>query len=176
MLVRVPKPKFPQKILIPETREFEFAGQGFIPLSYYKYSDFACFFSANSSQKPGEFEDKALSANMKINSRLPYLFLTSRLAHYLKVVQRENIGATKSATDLELELNKWIKGLVTEMQNPDPQLAASHPLSAAHVAVVPNADNPGFYKVSMSVTPHFQVEGLDVNLSLVSQMPQGKEK
>jgi len=26
----------------------------------------------------------------------------------------------------------------------------------------------------MSVSPHFQVEGIDVNLQLVSQMPKGK--
>jgi len=167
--------KIPTEILIPETREFEFAKEGFIPLSHYKNSDFACFFSANSSQKPAEYDDAELTANMRINSRLPYLFLTSRLAHYLKVLQRENIGATKSATDLESELNKWIKGLVTEMKDPDPTLAASHPLSAASVTVVANEDNPGFYKVSMSMTPHFQVEGLDVNLSLVSQLPRGKE-
>ncbi|MFQ9382152.1 MAG: hypothetical protein ACLR31_21375 [Escherichia coli] len=31
--------------MIPETREFEFANLGFIPLSsYYKHRDYACFF------------------------------------------------------------------------------------------------------------------------------------
>jgi type VI secretion system protein ImpC len=167
--------KIPTEILIPETREFEFAKEGFIPLSYYKNSNYACFFSANSSQKPQEYDDPAVTANMRINSRLPYIFLTSRLAHYLKVLQRENIGATKTAKVLEAELDKWIKGLVTEMKNPDPELAATHPLSAAEVRVTENEDNPGFFRVSMSVTPHFQVEGIDVNLSLVSQMPKAKE-
>ncbi len=166
--------KIPTEILIPETREFEFANQGFIPLSYYKNSDFACFFSANSAQKPQEFDDPKVTANMRINSRLPYIFLTSRLAHYLKVLQRENIGATKSASALQDELNKWIKSLVTEMKDPDPELAATHPLSAAQVTVTENEDNPGFFRVSMAVTPHFQVEGMDVNLSLVSQMPKAK--
>ncbi|MBF0430221.1 MAG: type VI secretion system contractile sheath large subunit [Fibrobacteria bacterium] len=167
--------KIPTEILIPETREFEFSNQGFIPLSYYKNSNYACFFSANSTQKPQEYSDPAVTANMRINSRLPYIFLTSRLAHYLKVLQRENIGATKSASHLEAELNKWIKGLVTEMKDPDPELAATHPLSAAEVVVSENEDNPGFFRVAMSVTPHFQVEGIDVNLSLVSQMPKSKE-
>jgi len=44
--------KIPTEVLIPETREFEFADLGFIPLSFYKSHDFACFYSANSAQKP----------------------------------------------------------------------------------------------------------------------------
>lgn len=166
--------KIPTEILIPETREFEFANQGFIPLSFYKNRDYACFFSANSTQKPQEFDQAEATANCRINSRLPYLFLTSRLAHYLKVLQRENIGATKSADVLQQELNTWIKTLVTEMQNPGPELAATHPLSKGEVLVEENADNPGFFKVGLNVVPHFQVEGIDVNLSLVSKLPQGK--
>lgn len=166
--------KIPTEILIPETREFEFSNQGFIPLSFYKNRDYACFFSANSTQKPEEFDDPAVTANMRINARLPYIFLISRIAHYLKVIQRENIGSTKSKAVLQEELNKWINGLVTEMPDPGPDLIATHPLKAAAVEVKEIEDNPGFFSVSLSVTPHFQIEGIDINLSLVSQMPKGK--
>jgi type VI secretion system protein ImpC len=167
--------KIPTEILIPETREFEFAKQGFIPLSFYKNRNYACFFSANSTQKPEEYDDAQATANSRVNARLPYIFLSARLAHYLKVLQRENIGASKSAGILEAELNKWIKGLVTEMENPGPELAATHPLSYGQVSVAENPDNPGFFKVALSVVPHFQVEGVNVNLSLVSKMPAAKQ-
>lgn len=166
--------KIPTEILIPETREFEFAQEGFIPLSFYKNRDYACFFSANSAQKPQEYDDPIVTANMRINSRLPYIFLVSRIAHYLKVIQRENIGSTKSKTVLQDELNEWIRGLVTEMNDPGPELIATHPLKAADVAVNEIEDNPGFFSVALSVMPHFQIEGIDINLSLVSQMPKGK--
>jgi type VI secretion system protein ImpC len=166
--------KIPTEILIPETREFEFAQEGFIPLSFYKNRDYACFFSANSSQKPQEYDDPVITANMRINSRLPYIFLISRIAHYLKVIQRENIGSTKSKKVLEEELNVWVNGLVTEMNDPSPDLVATHPLKAAQVEVNEILDNPGFFQVGLSVMPHFQIEGIDINLSLVSQMPKGK--
>lgn len=166
--------KIPTEILIPETREFQFANQGFIPLSFYKNRDYACFFSASSSQKPEEYDDPNATANCRINARLPYLFLTSRLAHYLKVLQRENIGATKSADMLQQELSRWINTLVTQMKNPDPELAATHPLAYGEVSVTENEDNPGFFRVALSVVPHFQVEGIDVSLSLVSKLPQAK--
>lgn len=48
--------KIPSEVMIPETREFEFANLGFIPLSYYKNRDYACFFSANSTQKPALYD------------------------------------------------------------------------------------------------------------------------
>lgn len=166
--------KIPSEVMIPETREFEFANLGFIPLSYYKNRDYACFFSANSTQKPALYDTADATANSRINARLPYIFLLSRIAHYLKLIQRENIGTTKDRRLLELELNTWVRGLVTEMTDPGDELQASHPLRDAKVVVEDIEDNPGFFRVKLFAVPHFQVEGMDVNLSLVSQMPKAK--
>lgn len=166
--------KIPSEVMIPETREFEFANLGFIPLSYYKNRDYSCFFSANSAQKPALYDTTDATANSRINARLPYIFLLSRIAHYLKLIQRENIGTTKDRRLLELELNTWVRGLVTEMTDPGDDLQASHPLRDAKVTVEDIEDNPGFFRVKLYAVPHFQVEGMDVNLSLVSQMPKAK--
>ncbi|MFJ4431048.1 type VI secretion system contractile sheath large subunit [Pseudomonas sp. NPDC089395] len=166
--------KIPSEVMIPETREFEFANLGLIPLSYYKNRDYACFFSANSAHKPAIYDTAEATANSRINARLPYVFLLSRIAHYLKLIQRENIGTTKDRRLLELELNKWVGGLVTEMTDPSDDLQASHPLREAKVIVEDIEDNPGFFRVKLFAVPHFQVEGMDINLSLVSQMPKAK--
>ncbi|HHS0450259.1 TPA: type VI secretion system contractile sheath large subunit, partial [Escherichia coli] len=156
--------KIPSEVMIPETREFEFANLGFIPLSYYKNRDYACFFSANSTQKPALYDTPDATANSRINARLPYIFLLSRIAHYLKMIQRENIGTTKDRRLLELELNNWIRGLVTEMTDPGDELQASHPLRDGKVVVEDIEDNPGFFRVKLYAVPHFQVEGMDVSL------------
>jgi len=166
--------KIPTEILIPDRREFEFAELGFMPLSFYKNRDFACFFSAHASQKPKKYDDPNATANSRLCANLPYLFLVSRLAHYLKVIQRENIGAAKEKEELQAELDRWISKLVTEMDNPGPELKARCPLRAAQIVVTDIADNPGFYHVEMRVRPHFQIEGVDVDLSLVSQLPKAK--
>jgi type VI secretion system protein ImpC len=168
--------KMPTEMLISETRELELSNLGFIPLSYYKNSDFACFFSANSVQKPNEYADTAANANSMINSRLPYIFLVSRLAHYLKVLQRENIGSSKSRQKLENELNNWLQTLVTKMKDPEPELIATHPLRDGQVTVREIPENPGYYSVDLFVRPHFQIEGVDVQLKLVAQMPRDNSK
>jgi len=166
--------KIPTETIIPESRELELTNLGFIPLCYYKNSDFACFFSANSFHKPKLYVETADTANSRLNARLPYVFLSSRIAHYLKVLQRENIGTTKNAKALEVELNKWLQTLVTTMPNPGLDLIATHPLSKAYVEVAALADNPGFYQVALFISPHFQVEGVNVLLSLVAQLPGEK--
>jgi len=66
--------KIATEVLIPETREFEFANLGFIPLSFYENHDFACFFSANSTQKPARYSTSEATGNSRINARLPYIF------------------------------------------------------------------------------------------------------
>ena len=145
--------KIPSEVMIPETREFEFASLGFIPLSYYKNRDYACFFSANSAQKPALYDTADATANSRINARLPYIFLLSRIAHYLKMIQRENIGTTKDRRLLELELNTWVRSLVTEMTDPGDELQASHPLRDASVVVEDIEDNPGFFRVKLYAVP-----------------------
>jgi type VI secretion system protein ImpC len=167
--------KIPTEVTMTERREFEFAELGFIPFSFYKNRDYACFFSANSCQKPKIYIDDDSTANSRLSARLPYLFLVSRLSHYLKVIQRENIGAAKEKDDLQLELEEWLNQYVTEDIAPSPAAKAKYPLSAAELTVNDIADNPGFYNVEMLVRPHFQVEGIDVALSLVSRLPKGKK-
>jgi type VI secretion system protein ImpC len=166
--------KIPTEVPIDETLEFTCANLGFIPFSHYQGRDYACFFSANSTQKPAIYEQPEATANSRINARLPYIFLASRIAHYLKVLQRENIGTTKDRVKIEHELNGWIRGLVTEMKNPTEEQIAKHPLRAAQVRVYDIEENPGFYRVEMMIMPHFQIEGMDISLSLVGKMPKAK--
>lgn len=167
--------KVPSESIISETREMEFANLGFIPLSYYKNSDYACFFSANSTQRAKLYNTPEATANSRINARMPYIFLASRIGHYLKVLQRENIGSVKDKKILEKELNSWLQTLVTTMNDPGPELMATHPLQEGAVRVEEIPDNIGYYRVSMYIQPHFQIEGVDVRLSLVGQMPAAVE-
>lgn len=166
--------KIPTEVPISETLEFEASNLGFIPLSVYEGTDYACFFSANSAQKPVLYDDDAATANSRINARLPYIFLGSRLGHYLKVRQREHIGKATDAETVEQELNAWLRKLTTKMPNPNQDQIAKYPLKEGRVHVYDLPDNPGFFRVEMALMPHFQIEGMDINLSMVSKMPKQK--
>ncbi|HEB50667.1 MAG TPA: type VI secretion system contractile sheath large subunit [Desulfobulbus sp.] len=166
--------KIPTEVLISERREFELAEEGFIALTMRKGSDNAAFFSANSVQKPKFFgiskEGKEAELNYKLGLQLPYMFVINRLAHYLKVIQRENIGTWKERSDLENELNKWISQYVTEMDNPPPIARSRRPLREAQVTVESVEGEPGWYRVGLKVRPHFKYMGAFFTLSLVGKL------
>ncbi|MCB1049744.1 MAG: type VI secretion system contractile sheath large subunit [Acidobacteria bacterium] len=170
------KIKIPTEVMISDRQELELAEAGFMPLTFYKNRDYACFFSAQSTQKPKKYSTAEATANAKLSCNLPYLFLASRLSHYLKVIQRENIGAAKEKYELQKELDEWIQKLVTTMPNAGAELKAKRPLKEAKITVADIAESPGWYNVEMFIRPHFQVEGVNVALSLVSKMPKSQEK
>jgi type VI secretion system protein ImpC len=166
--------KIPTEVLISERREFELAEEGFIALTMRKGSDNAAFFSANSVQKPKYFgiskEGKDAELNYKLGLQLPYMFIISRLAHYLKVIQRENIGTWKERSDLEIELNNWIRQYVSDMDNPMPGVRSRRPLRQAEIGVEEVPGEPGWYRVSLKVRPHFKYMGAYFTLSLVGKL------
>lgn len=166
--------KIPTEVLISERREFELAEQGFIGLAMRKNSDNAAFFSANSCQKPKFFgntkEGKEAETNYKLGTQLPYIFVVSRLAHYIKVLQRENIGTWKERADLEGELNNWVRQYVADMDAPGPEVRSRRPLRMAQINVEDVEGDPGWYRVSMLVRPHFKYMGASFTLSLVGKL------
>ncbi|NMG34985.1 type VI secretion system contractile sheath large subunit [Azoarcus sp. TTM-91] len=166
--------KIPTEVLVSDRREFELSGEGFIPLTMRKDSDNAAFFSANSVQKPKLFaktpEGEAAQTNYLLGTQLPYMFIINRLAHYIKVLQREQIGSWKERQDLERELNNWLRQYIADQENPSADVRSRRPLRAARVIVRDVAGNPGWYQVSMSVRPHFKYMGASFELSLVGRL------
>jgi len=166
--------KIPTEVLISDRREFELADEGFISLAMRKGSDNACFFSANSAQKPKNFgqskEGKEAELNYKLGTQLPYMFVANRLAHYLKVIQRENIGSWKERTDLDRELNTWIRQYIADQDNPSADTRSRRPLRQAQITVEDVEGEPGWYRVGMKVRPHFKYMGASFTLSLVGKL------
>ncbi|MBD1227318.1 type VI secretion system contractile sheath large subunit [Xenorhabdus griffiniae] len=166
--------KIPTEVLVTDRREFELAEEGFITLTMRKGSDNAAFFSANSVQKPKVFpntrEGKIAETNYKLGTQLPYMFIINRLAHYIKVLQREQIGSWKERQDLERELNMWLKQYIADQENPPTDVRSRRPLRAAEIKVLDVEGDPGWYQVAMQVRPHFKYMGASFELSLVGRL------
>ena len=166
--------KIPTEVQLTERREYELSEQGFIGLVFRKDSDNAAFFSANSVQKPKFFgnspEGKIAEANYRLGTQLPYMFVIARLAHYMKVLQREQIGSWKERGDLERELNQWINQFVVDMDNPAPDVRSRRPLRKALIKVEDVEGQPGWYRCALSVQPHFKYMGASFTLSLVGKL------
>jgi type VI secretion system protein ImpC len=168
--------KIPTEVLIDDRRDFELSEEGFMSLTMRKDSDNACFFAANSAQKPKFFgiskEGKEAELNYKLGTQLPYMFIISRLAHYIKVLQRENLGTWKERVDLETELTKWIKQYVSDSDNPPSDVRSRRPLRQAQIRVESVEGDPGWYRVEVKVRPHFKYMGAYFTLSLTGKLDQ----
>jgi type VI secretion system protein ImpC len=166
--------KVPTEVQLTERREYELSEEGFIGLTFRKDADNACFFSANSIQKPKTFgntaDGKAAEANYRLGTQLPYMFIMTRLAHYIKVLQREQIGSWKDRATLEKELNTWIGQFVVDMENPGADVRSRRPLRQAQVIVSDVDGQPGWYRCEMKVRPHFKYMGASFTLSLVGKL------
>jgi type VI secretion system protein ImpC len=166
--------KIPTEVMITDRREYELSEEGFIPMVFRKDADNACFFSANSVQKPKFFgnspEGKAAETNYRLGTQLPYMFIMTRLAHYIKVLQREQIGSWKERVTLERELNTWISQYVADMEDPAPAVRSRRPLRQAQITVEDVEGQPGWYRASLKVRPHFKYMGASFTLSLVGKL------
>ncbi|WHQ68582.1 type VI secretion system contractile sheath large subunit [Methylorubrum extorquens] len=168
--------KCPTEIAISDRREAELAKAGLIPLIHRKNTDKAAFIGAQSLFKPRQFTGPngvEATASDNLSSRLPYMFAVSRFAHYLKCMVRDKIGSTKEKDQLTRWLQEWINEYVDgDPTNSSEQTKARKPLAAARVDIVPNEENPGYYSAKFYLRPHYQLEGMDIGLSLVSRMPE----
>jgi len=166
--------KIPTEVQWTERRDYELSEEGIIGLTMQHGSDNAAFFGANSAQRPKTFpntdEGKAAEFNFKLGTRLPYLFMISRIAHYIKVIQRLNIGRAMEKNDIHRELNDWLKQYVSDMENPSASVRARRPFRQAEITVEDIAGEPGWYRVGMKLRPHFKVEGFNFTMSLVGKL------
>jgi type VI secretion system protein ImpC len=167
--------KCPTEIAISDRREAELANCGLMPLIHRKNTDVAAFIGAQSLQKPTEYTDPDATANARLSARLPYLFASCRFAHYLKCMVRDKVGTFKERADMERFLSDWIKGYVLgNPQDAGDTLKAQKPLAGAEVKVEEVEGNPGYYSARFYLRPHYQLEGVNVTLSLVSRLPSQK--
>jgi type VI secretion system protein ImpC len=168
--------KCPTEIAISDRREAELANCGLMPLIHRKNTDVAAFIGAQSLQKPAEYTDPDASANARLSARLPYLFASCRFAHYLKCMVRDKVGSFKERADMERYLSDWIKDYVLgNPENAGDVLKAQKPLAGAEVKVEEVEGNPGYYSARFYLRPHYQLEGVNVTLSLVSRLPSQKQ-
>jgi type VI secretion system protein ImpC len=164
--------KCPTEISITDRREAELSKSGLISIVHRKNTDKAAFIGAQSVYKPKLYDKVEATAADNLSSRIPYMFAVSRFAHYLKCMVRDKIGSTKEKEQLERWLQDWINLYVDgDPKNSSEETKARLPLAAAKVTVLADEENPGYYKANFFLRPHFQLEGMDIGMSLVSRLP-----
>ncbi len=167
--------KCPTEVSITDRREGELSKAGLIGLIHRKHTDKAAFIGAQSLYRPKKFADDLATASDNMSSRLPYIFAVSRFSHYLKCMVRDKIGQSPDRIQLEKDLQSWINKYVSaNPESASEKEKAKKPLAGATVQVIEDEENPGYYIGKFFLKPHFQMEGMDIGMSLVSRLPNKK--
>jgi len=171
--------KCPTEIAIDDRREAELAKLGMMPILHRKNTDVAAFIGAHTLQdddaRAGRLVDTDAQANERLSANLPYLLPVCRFAHYLKAIARDKVGTFKERSDMQVWLSEWINRYV--LANPsmaDDAAKAKRPLAMAEVQVDSVEGRPGYYNARFYLRPHYQLEGINASLRLVSELPSVK--
>ncbi len=54
------------------------------------------------------------------------------------------------------------------------EVKARKPLKGAQIEILPDEEDPGYYRGKFSFVPHYQFQGMDISLSMVSRLPKDK--
>jgi len=162
----------PTQVLINDRRESDLVAQGFIPLSVHKGDDTAAFYSAYSAYNfstQAENENE-IDLSERLSAQFPYLFIVSRISHYIKIMQREHIGAWKNRRDIDQELNKWLRQYVSDMDNPAAGVRGRRPLRRAEIKVREVEGKGDWFVTRIQITPHIKHMGNMFTLSENSRL------
>jgi type VI secretion system protein ImpC len=159
--------------LIPPEQEPELARMGLIPFLACRGTSDVIMFSAHSVQAPPEPTtglDASTAAGESLGAQLPYLFIVTRIAHYLKIIQRQRVGITESRSQLEKELSDWLRELVSAQDSISIRDRQRKPLRRASVALEEVPGEIGWYRCQIEIQPHLRYLGASFRLSLVGKL------
>lgn len=162
--------KAPVEISMPDFRELELANAGLIPLIHKKGSADAVFFSVQSIKKSHRFKDPKDSENSTLVTNLSYTYSISRIAHYLKCIMRDNIGSSANRDYIFGQIDRWVSGYCTSLVNPDDLTLRYYPFKAYSLKIEEVPGKVGWFHCDLSILPHIQFEGMDVDLRVDARL------
>lgn len=143
--------------------------QGVIPLSTL-FHDHQPVFNANPSlHLPGVYDSAVATQNARLAAMLQYVLCTSRFAHYLKVIMRDEVGSITDRRVIEARLKDWLRGYCLGNDDASQALKAQYPLRDAGVQISDIPGRPGAYRCTIHLQPHFQLDDIETSFHLIAE-------
>lgn len=159
----------PVEARITAAQETSLIDRGIIPISTL-YLEPSAIFNANPSlHRPASYSTAIANQNARLAAMLQYVLCTSRFAHYLRVIMREEIGAVADPRKIETQLSDWLREYCLGNDNASQDLKAQFPLRDSGVQVSAVAGRPGVYACTVRLQPHFQLDDISTSFHLVTE-------
>jgi type VI secretion system protein ImpC len=164
--------KCPTEIAITDRREAELSKAGLISIIHRKNTDKAAFIGAQSVYKPKTYmTSRGDGVRQSVGAHsLHVRGVALRALSQMHGARQDRLDQGKgTAREVAERMDHALcRRRSEEFQRGD---QGALPLAAAKVTVVENEENPGYYSANFYLRPHFQLEGMDIGMSLVSKLP-----
>jgi len=150
-------------LLLSRRLEGELAAAGFIAITYDRRMQGLTLHSA-----PSLADHPAEAPHDELSTQLPYVFLSGRIAHYLRRIERDTIGAWDDPKRLEVALKTWLRRHVADLEDAHWETRSRRPLRRAdlHLSRTPG----GWIRVRLELEPHFTHHGAPIVLTTHSRL------
>lgn len=145
--------------LLTEEQARDLAANGLVPLCASRLRPAVAFPAIPTLHRGGQADDQ-----------LPLVMLADRIAHHLKVLQRERLGGNIDRAGLERGLSEWLGRHVADGQLSDPALRAVRPLCGASVRVEDVPGRAGWMRAALTIRPHLPGAASDIELALSGRL------
>ena len=156
--------------LIDEQQEAELSQLGFLALCNCRDTPYSVFFSCSSVQRPRTYNDPSVTENARISAMLHYILCASRFAHYVKIIGRDTVGGLTDASELQDQLQRWLREYVTPDEKAKPEIKARRPLRQADVEIRAEPSKPGTYHCLLKLWPHYQLDELQAAIHMTASI------
>ncbi|WP_372574341.1 type VI secretion system contractile sheath large subunit [Ruegeria jejuensis] len=158
----------PVRLRLSSEQEEALCEHGIIPLSHLHLDTDPVFNMLPSLHIPKRYDRPIATQNARLAAMLHYVLCTSRFAHYLKVIMRDEIGSLADPGTIQADLEAWLRGYCLGNDDAGNELKAQYPLRDAGVAVTPIPGRPGTYNCTIRLQPHFQLDDVSTSFHLVT--------
>jgi type VI secretion system protein ImpC len=160
----------PVEVVLSERKEAELSELGLMPVAVARAQQYVGFNAANSlhwaNAQQGSRSMDAETLGDKLSAQFPYLFLVCRIAHYLKVIQRDMVGAMRTAAELQTELESWLRRYVSDVDQPAPELRGRRPLRQAHLVLADDPADASRFHMHLDLMPHAKLMNSEFSLAV----------
>jgi type VI secretion system protein ImpD len=159
----------PVAMRLTTSQEDAMAERGVMPLATLYHDPSPVFGLTPSLHEPHRYDRPVATQNARLAAMLQYVLCTSRFAHYLKVIMRDEIGGISDPRAIEARLGQWLRGYTLGNDDASAELKAAYPLRDAGVEVRAIPGRPGSYACTIRLQPHFQLDDVATSFHLVAE-------
>ncbi|WP_198376074.1 type VI secretion system contractile sheath domain-containing protein [Neoroseomonas rubea] len=143
---------------------------GFMPVVHRTANAPVTIVGMQTLHRPRQYDSHAASENAAIAATLPHVMVTARIAHYLKAMARDRIGAYAEAGDLERWMARWLSNLA-QAGAPSGTLPR-HPLYQGRLEVKAMPGEAGVFNAVCYLRPWLAMAELTSEIRMIVRLPR----